>query len=152
LKSRAARVNALSEPNINQKEVVMKTNINMEKEVVVNLPDDLGVLSRISTALSEARVNIKAVCAYAVDDDAHVRLVTDNNGRAMDVLKRAGFTASEHDVVRCEVSPNMLHPEIGSALSGYEVDNNYWCAAAHRGEHAVLYFTLRDNIHHSGVR
>ncbi|MFH1829956.1 MAG: hypothetical protein ABH871_04185 [Pseudomonadota bacterium] len=124
----------------------MKTNINVEKEIVVKISDERGVTSRVAGVLAEAGVNIKAICGYAVDNDAHLRLVTDNNQKAMESLKRAGMKAEQYDVVRCEVSPNVVHPDLGVALAGYEVGNNYWCAAAHGGEHAVLYFPLKGNV------
>ncbi|MBN1282718.1 MAG: hypothetical protein JXA24_02960 [Proteobacteria bacterium] len=124
----------------------MKTNLSMEKEIVVKGGDEVGLLSRVSCAIAEGRVNIRSICGYGVDGEGHIRIVTDNNERALALIRGAGIAAAEHDVVRCEVSPNMLHPDIGSALAGYEVESNYWCAAAHGGEHAILYFTMRDNV------
>jgi hypothetical protein len=130
----------------------MKTNIGMEKEVVVNAPDEIGVMSRVSSVLAQAQINIKALCAYAVDNDAHVRLITEDNKKAVNALKKAGFKTTEHEVMRCEVSPHILHTEIGGLLNGFEVENNYWCAAAHSGEHAVMYFPLKGTVHPSNAR
>ncbi len=124
----------------------MKTNIHVEKEIVVKIPDEVGVTSRVAGILAEVGVNIRAICGYAVDNDAHLRIVTDNNEKAVDALKTAGLMAEQHDVVRCEVSPNVVHPDLGVALAGYEVGNNYWCAADHSGEHAVLYFPLKGHV------
>jgi hypothetical protein len=129
----------------------MKTNIEMEREIVVKSRDEVGILSKVACAIAEGRVNIKSICGYGVDGEGHIRVVTDNNERAMELLNKSGFEAGEHDVVRCEVAPNLLHPEVSSALDGYEIENNYWCAAAHGGEHAVLYFSLRDNIHSTNL-
>ena len=130
----------------------MKTNIGMEKEVVVNTKDRIGVMSRVSSALAQAKINIRALCAYAVDGDAHVRLITEDNKKAADALKKAGFKTTEHDVMRCEISPHILHTEIGGLLNGFEVENNYWCAAAHSGEHAVMYFPLKGTVHSTSAR
>ncbi len=127
----------------------MKTNVAMEKELVISVEDKVGTTMRVAGAIADAGVNIKAICGYSVDDDGHLRIVTNDNEKAMSALQQAGFEVEEHDVVRCEVSPNVIHPEVGAALSGFEIENNYWCAAAHGGEHAVLYFTLKGNIHPS---
>ncbi len=129
----------------------MKTNVTMEKEIVISMPDEVGTTMRVAGAIADAGVNIKAICGYAVDRDGHLRLVTTDNKKALEVLKRAGFKAEEHDVVRCEVAPNVIHPDLGSALAGFEVESNYWCAAAHGGEHAVLYFSIKGNIHTSAA-
>lgn len=124
----------------------MKTNIDVEKEIVIDVSNGVGVMSRISTILAEARINIKAICGYEVDAKAHVRLVADESGRAIDVLTKAGYDAAEHDVVRCEVSPHLIHKNARQLLDGVDVENNYWCAATHSGEHAVMYFSLRENM------
>ena len=124
----------------------MKTNVSVEMEIVVGTKNEVGELSRVSCAIAEGRVNIRSICGYGVDGEGHIRVVTENNEREIELLTKAGFKASEHEVVRCEVSPNVLHPDIGSALTGYDIESNYWCASAHGGEHAVLYFSLRDNM------
>lgn len=129
----------------------MKTNITMEKELVVKVADEVGAAMKVTTALAESGVNIKAICGYSVDGDAHLRLVTSENEKALSALNAAGIEAEEYNVVRCEVSPNLLHPDLGSALSGFEVENNYWCASAFGGEHAVLYFSMKGNIHPSAA-
>ena len=114
----------------------MKTNVSVEMEIVVGTKNEVGELSRVSCAIAEGRVNIRSICGYGVDGEGHIRVVTENNERAIELLTKAGYKAS----------PNVLHPDIGSALTGYDIESNYWCASAHGGEHAVLYFSLRDNM------
>lgn len=127
-------------------------NMNVSKEVVVTTPDEIGVLSRISTAIAESRVNIRAICAYEMGDLAHLRLVTDDNERAIKALERAGFKATEHEVLLCEVSPHVLHSEMDKIVSGYDIKNNYWCASAHSGEHAMLVFSPTTSLKGTMVR
>lgn len=130
----------------------MKTNTKTGKEIVVTVPDKVGVLSRISTVVSENNANIQAICGYAVDGMAHVRLLTDNNEKARDSLHRAGFDAVEHDVILTELSPHFIHPEFTNFIGDMEMGNNYWCAASHCGEHAVLVFSPKDSVRMSSVR
>lgn len=137
----------------NGKEVnTMKTNTKTGREIIVTVPDKVGVLSRISTVVSENNANIQAICGYAVDGMAHVRLLTDNNEKARDSLHRAGFNATEHDVILTELSPHSIHPEITNYIGDVDTGNNYWCAASHCGEHAVLVFSPKDSVRMSSVR
>lgn len=124
----------------------MNTNIKPGKEIVVSLHDKVGLLSDITTAVAEARVNIRAVCAYVTDGSAHLRLITDNNERAIKALHNAGFKVTEHDVFLCEIAPHIMHPDIESLVSNYEVNSNYWCAATHSGEHAMLVFSPAEGF------
>ena len=130
----------------------MSDNIKTGKEIVVTASDEVGILSKISTVIAGASVNITAFCAYEMDGQAHFRLVTSDNEKAVTALNNAGFETTEHAVIMCEVSPHVLHPEIGSLAGGYDVENNYWCASAHSGEHALLIFSPGSNIKAAGIR
>lgn len=130
----------------------MKTKTNTNNEIVVTAPDSVGILSRISTVISDAKVNIRAICGYEVDHLAHVRLITDDNKRAIEVLQKDGFKTFEHEVVVSELSPHYLHPEMAEYAGSYEVKNNFWCAATHSGEHAMLVFSPSDNINYGGIK
>jgi hypothetical protein len=130
---------------------MLKTNIAVEKELVVKVQDEVGSAMKVTAALAKSGVNIKAICGYSVDGDAHLRIVTNDNEKAKGALSAAGIAADEHNVVRCEVSQGVIHPDLGSALAGFEVENNYWCASAFGGEHAVLYFSMKGNIHPSAA-
>lgn len=130
----------------------MKTNTKTGREIVVATPDRLGVLSRITTVVSENDANVQAICGYAVDGVAHVRLLTDDNEKARVALHKAGFDATEHDVILAELSPHFIHPEITNFIGDVDTGNNYWCAASHSGEHAVLVFSPKDSVRMSSVR
>ena len=123
----------------------MNTNITPKMEIVVTTPDKLGVLSRITTVITDSRVNILAICGYATDGTGHVRLITDDNKKAGEALNRACFEAKEHSIVIAEVSPHRIHPEVATLAGGIDVVNNYWCASAHTGEHAVIVFSPEEN-------
>lgn len=128
----------------------METIMNTGTEVVVTAPDRVGILSDISTAVAEAHIRIKAICAYEVDDVAHLRLVTEDDKKAIEALTKAGYRATEHEVLYCEVSPQDLAP--AHIAGSYDVENNYWCASAHTGEHAVVVFSPRENLKAASIR
>lgn len=130
----------------------MQTNVKVGCEIVVTMPDRLGVLSRISTTLAESHVNIVAVCAYSTDGIAHLRLITDDNKKALNALSSKGFGVTEHDVIITEVSPHSIHPEIAPFADSIQPGDNYWCAAAHSGEHAMMVYSLKGNVNLSAVK
>lgn len=130
----------------------MRTNTRTGKEIVVTTPDRIGVLSQITTLIEETHVNIRAICAYEVDGVAHLRLITDDNAKARDALNRGGFDATEHNIIIAEVSPHSIHPEIANFADNIPTGNNYWCASAHSGEHAMIIFSASENATLSTVR
>jgi hypothetical protein len=130
----------------------MKNSVEVKREVVVTAPDRVGILSEICEQIAGAHVNIQAICAYEVDKMAHLRLITDDNEKAIQVLRGAGFEATEKTVVYSMVAPHVLHPDVAELAGGYDVENNYWCASAHNGEHAVLVFSPRDNLKGAAIR
>lgn len=130
----------------------MQTNVRVGREIVVTTPDKLGVLSRISTAITDSHVNVTAICAYSTDGVAHLRLITDDNETARDVLYKKGFDTTEHDVTIAEVSPHSVHPEMAPFTENIQPGDNYWCAAAHSGEHAMMVFSLKESMNLSAIR
>jgi hypothetical protein len=70
------------------------------KEIVVTAVNKVGVLSDMSKLLSEHGINIDAVAGYAVDNEAKIILVTDDNVRSIDALQRVGYKSiKENEVV-----------------------------------------------------
>ena len=127
-------------------------NVRVGKEIIVAVPDEVGVLSRISTIITGSHVSIIAICAYVTDEVAHLRLITDDNQRAIDALYKAGFDAVENEVTLAEVSPHSIHPEIAPFADNIQPGDHYWCAASHSGEHAILVYSLKDNVNMASIR
>lgn len=124
----------------------MGTNLRVGREIVVTTPDKLGVLSRIFKSITDSGVNVEAMCAYAVDGSAHVRLMTDSNEKARDALSKAGFDSVEREVTIAEVSPHSIHHDIAPFAENIQPGDHYWCAADHSGEHALLVFSLKESV------
>jgi hypothetical protein len=123
----------------------MRTETLVGSEILVTTKDRTGVLSQISDTISRSGVGIKAICGYAVDGVAHVRLITDDDGRTQTALHDAGFDCTQHGVVMAAISPHSMHPEVANYAEGFEVGDDYWCASARSGEHAMLVFPLKAN-------
>jgi len=72
----------------------------LAKEIVVTAVNKIGVLADMSKLLAESGVNIEAVAGYAVDKEAKIMLVTNDSLRAIEALKKSGYTLiKENEVV-----------------------------------------------------
>lgn len=83
---------------------------NLEKELVIEVPDKQGIFADIASAVGDAGINITAICAYAVSDKAIFKIMTSNNAQAKNALVKKGFKVAEKDVVTV-----MLEDKIGRA-------------------------------------
>jgi hypothetical protein len=80
------------------------------KQISVFLENNAGRLSEVTKILAQAGVNLRAVSIADTADFGILRLIVNNHGEAMDVLKKAGFTARLSDVAAVEIddSPGSL--------------------------------------------
>ncbi len=74
------------------------------KQVAIATKDKLGLMAEVSGALAGAKVNIQAVCAYGMDNKAHVIMLTDSNAKAKRALSKLGGEVTEDDVVLVEMA------------------------------------------------
>jgi hypothetical protein len=82
----------------------MIKNAKLCKEIVVTVVNKIGVLEDMSKLLADHAININAVAVYAQDGKAIIMLVTDDNLRAMDALKKAGYgSLKERETVMVEL-------------------------------------------------
>ena len=82
----------------------MVRDVNLAKEIVVTEKNKVGILANISRILADAGINIQGVAGYAVDKEAKIMLVTEDNLRAVDAMKKAGYKAvKESEVVMAEL-------------------------------------------------
>lgn len=80
------------------------------KEIVVRIINKIGVLADVAGILSDASINIEGVNGYVVKDIATIMILTNDNLRAVEALKKAGYTdCKEKEIVIIE-----LENKIGS--------------------------------------
>lgn len=80
---------------------------NKLKQLSFSLPNKVGLLAQVASAISQAKVNIEAICAYEMDDKGFFMLVTDNNAKAKNVLTKMGANVEVEDVLLVNV-PNKV--------------------------------------------
>jgi hypothetical protein len=82
----------------------MIKNAALGKEIVVRVINKIGVLSEMSSILSDHGINIQAVNGYSLENIATVRFFTEDNVRAIEALKKSGYTdTKEKEVVVLEL-------------------------------------------------
>jgi len=72
------------------------------KEISVTVVNEIGVLADMSKILSDAKINIEGIEGYAKNGsrEAEIRLITNNNAKAIKVLKKNNYTAvKEKDIL-----------------------------------------------------
>ncbi|HSB07570.1 MAG TPA: hypothetical protein VLK23_20515 [Thermodesulfobacteriota bacterium] len=116
------------------------------KEISFTMSNKVGLLSEVTTAIAWAKVNIAAICAYAMDNDAYFMLTTDSNAKAKKALAPLGVTLEERDVVEIEV-PNRAGElqKVAKKLADAGIDVEYMYATAGAGKTATCVFKTADD-------
>lgn len=76
----------------------------MAKQISVFLENKAGRLSHVTRVLGEADINIRALSIADTSDFGILRLIVNEPPRAYKILKEAGFTVSETEVIAVPVS------------------------------------------------
>ena len=109
------------------------------QEVVVCGKNDVGILFQISTLLSENDVNILGTSAGVCGEDCLIRLITDDDRKAADLLAANSFTPKEESVVLVDLShrPGSLK-QVTKVLAQDGIDIRHIYAAADKEEDKCL--------------
>jgi hypothetical protein len=97
---------------------------SLGKEIVVSVVNKIGVLADMAKLAADHGINIQAVAGFAVNNEAKIMLVTDDNLRASDAFKKAGYkNLKEEEVVILELEnkPGALK-QISAVLASGNID------------------------------
>lgn len=100
---------------------------SLAKEIVVTVGNKIGILADMSKILADHGINIEAVAGYTDNSDAKIMLVTDDNLRAVDALKKNNYSSvveKEIVVVKLENKAGALK-NITAKLAAEGVDIRY---------------------------
>ena len=117
------------------------------EQISVFLENKAGRLEEVTRILAEANINIRALSLADTSDFGILRLIVNDNNKAKEELKKAGFTVAKTEVVAVEVSdrPGGLH-HILRILKKANVNVEYMYAFVQQnGANAVLIFRF-DNL------
>jgi hypothetical protein len=119
----------------------------LSKQLSIRVGNESGTLAKITSLISSYRINMVAICAYAVESRCVVTLVTENNIHAKRLLKEKGYDVEEEDVALISV-PN----EAGSlhgitekiSAAGVDLKLIYGSVDKH-GKTSRIVFVSEDN-------
>src|SRR5690242_2203442 len=96
------------------------------KEIIIKVLNEIGTLAEISKIVAEKGVSILAVSAWTDGVDGIIHLVTDDNLRASDALRKKNFQLREGRVVLVELphKPGMLK-HMTEVLKAANIDNHH---------------------------
>ena len=116
------------------------------KQISVFLENKSGRLAGITKTLGDHHINIRALSIADTTDFGILRLIVGNPEEAIGILKTAGFTVSETDVIAVEIpdKPGGLS-EILQLLDTGKINIEYMYAFVGKShEKAVVVFRVED--------
>ena len=113
----------------------------MIKQVAVFLENKAGKASACCKVLKDAGVNLLALSIADTQDFGILRLITEDNAKAISALKSAGYIASEVELVGVEVSDKAgALSELLIALGDNNVSVEYMYSYAEKDGNAKIAF------------
>jgi hypothetical protein len=116
------------------------------QQISIFIENKTGRLAEVTRVLGEAGINIRALSLADTSDFGILRLIVDTPDRALEVLKRDGFTVNKTEVVAVEVPdrPKGLN-SILEILDSAGINVEYMYAFVERsGQNAVIIFRFDD--------
>jgi len=130
------------------------------KQISIFMENKPGRMARVAKTLSDADVNMRALTIAEAGDFGVVRMVVDDTEKGYKVLRDAGFTVSETDVLAVEIqdTPGGLY-KIVKTLGENEINMDYaYAFVTAKAERAMLILRVDDTkraaqvLQEAGVR
>lgn len=114
------------------------------KQLTIITDNKTGMLAEITGNISAAGVNIDAICAYAMDKKAYFMIITNDNEKAMEVLK--DYNVKEDDVVVFELDNKIgAAKEVADKLKEANIDLEYVLGTTSGSGPATLVLSSNNN-------
>lgn len=116
------------------------------KQLSFSMPDKVGLLSDISTAIAKAKVNIVGGCAYGMENRAYFMLITDNNAKAKKAVGPFGAGFTEDDVISVEM-PNKVGElqKVAKKIADAGINIHFMYGTAGAGKTSICVFKTDDD-------
>lgn len=121
--------------------------VHQGKEIIVEIRNDVGVLHEMVRVIAEKGINILAIEGSCEDDLAIIRIVTEDNLRAVEALRARNYQPQERDVVRVDLphKPGMLRTMTEKlAKEGIDINCLYGAAGINESR-CTLVMSTSDN-------
>jgi len=114
--------------------------------LIVRTPNKVGMMAKVCSAISDAGVNIRAVCAYIKERKGYFMLLTEDNAKAEKALKTGGFKVKEEEAVAVELENEVGAAEkMAKALADAKINLKYCYGSTGNGTMALLVFSSNNN-------
>lgn len=116
------------------------------KQISIFLENRIGRLQEVAEVLSKNEVNIRALSLADTSDFGILRLIVNKPDEATEILRAAGFTVRENDVIAAEVEdrPGGL-AQLLDLFSGAGISVEYMYAFVERKiDNAVMIFRVES--------
>lgn len=116
------------------------------KQISIFLENKAGRMAEVTNALGRVGVNIRALSLADTTDFGILRLIVNDNEKAIKTLREQGFTVGETDVLAVEVPdrPGGLGQILG-IIQGAGMNVEYMYAFVERSsDNAVIIFRLEN--------
>ncbi|MDX1902335.1 MAG: hypothetical protein SFW66_10120 [Gammaproteobacteria bacterium] len=120
--------------------------VSFAKEITVETPNTVGIAAKLAGLVAnQAKANISAAWAAGHNSQGHFSLITDNNQKVLDVLKKEYPKAQEQDVLIFNVSnePGQIS-EITNKIGGAGININYLFTTYYQNQPAIVLSTSDD--------
>ena len=117
------------------------------EQICIFLENKSGRLSEVTRAIEDAGVNIRALSVADTSDFGILRIIANDNDKAVNSLKSKNFTVSKSEVIAAEISdtPGALS-NLLDILEKAEINVEYMYAFLERvSDKAVMIFRFDEN-------
>jgi len=116
------------------------------KQISLAMANKVGLLSEVTAAVAKAKVNITAICAYGMENNAYIMLTTESNAKAKKALTPLGVGIEEQDVIEVELLNKAGElQKVAKKIADAGIDIEYMYAAAGTGKTAICIFKTTDD-------
>lgn len=116
------------------------------RQLSFSMPDRAGLLSEVTNAVSGAKVNITAICAYGMENTAYFMMTTESNAKAKKALSPLGVEIKEEDVVAVEM-PNKVGElqKVAKRIADAGINIEYMYGTTSTGKTSTCIFKTADD-------
>jgi len=116
------------------------------KQLSFTMANKVGLLSEVSRAIASAKVNITAICAYEMENEAEFMLITQSNEKVKKALSPLKVKIEEEDIITVEI-PNKVGElqKVAKKISDARIDIYYMYGTAGTGKSSICVFKTADD-------
>ena len=118
----------------------------IDKELMVGTTNEVGVLGKICTTLSNARVNIEAMCAYGMGDKGTFMIYTYDQDKAQKALESAGYKVDAEEIVVVTLDNRVGAADImTNKVANAGINVNYCYGSTGDGKYTLFIMNTENN-------